>query len=407
MTSLSPQRPAGADRNPAAGGGGGTGSETAGAGDDADADAEAYEHAHVHSVYDAIAPHFSATRHKPWPLVADFVRARVAAGAVGLDVGCGNGKYLDDAAATGAVMLACDRSAALVALARSKRSSSERAPARAEGPRRMGEAGAQGRGQGQGRQGQGQGQGQAHQQEHDGGERVVDVLLADALGLPFRRRCADFAICIAVVHHLATRPRRQEAIAQLLGCLSRDGQALIYVWALEQTASRRGWGEGGQQDLLVPWVTTGAGGGGKGGKDRQGAARIGAAAASAAPAPAPAGAPAPAPAAAAAAAPARAAPTGGAAGAAPAAQAPAQAPAQGARNKKKEKSGEDEDEPGGSGGDCSARGTGQAQTFQRYYHLYRQGELEEDVVAAGGEVISSGYERDNWWAVARERREAP
>jgi tRNA (uracil-5-)-methyltransferase TRM9 len=38
--------------------------------------------------------------------------------------------------------------------------------------------------------------------------------------------------------------------------------------------------------------------------------------------------------------------------------------------------------------------------FQRYYHLYRKGELEEDVLAAGGVVITSGYERDNWWAVA-------
>jgi tRNA (uracil-5-)-methyltransferase TRM9 len=38
--------------------------------------------------------------------------------------------------------------------------------------------------------------------------------------------------------------------------------------------------------------------------------------------------------------------------------------------------------------------------FKRYYHLYRKGELEEDVLAAGGVVITSGYERDNWWAVA-------
>ncbi len=41
------------------------------------------------------------------------------------------------------------------------------------------------------------------------------------------------------------------------------------------------------------------------------------------------------------------------------------------------------------------------ETFQRYYHLYRQGELEEDVVAVGGVVEESGYERDNWWAIFR------
>ncbi|KLU89704.1 tRNA (uracil-5-)-methyltransferase TRM9 [Magnaporthiopsis poae ATCC 64411] len=39
-------------------------------------------------------------------------------------------------------------------------------------------------------------------------------------------------------------------------------------------------------------------------------------------------------------------------------------------------------------------------TFHRYYHLYRKGELEEDVAAAGGVVLDSGYERDNWWAIA-------
>jgi tRNA (uracil-5-)-methyltransferase TRM9 len=39
-------------------------------------------------------------------------------------------------------------------------------------------------------------------------------------------------------------------------------------------------------------------------------------------------------------------------------------------------------------------------TFHRYYHLYRQGELEEDVRAAGGVVVESGYEKDNWWAIA-------
>lgn len=38
-------------------------------------------------------------------------------------------------------------------------------------------------------------------------------------------------------------------------------------------------------------------------------------------------------------------------------------------------------------------------TYQRYYHLYRKGELEEDVEAAGGVVLESGYEKDNWWVI--------
>lgn len=132
----------------------------------------------------------------------------------------------------------------------------------------------------------------------------ADVCVADSLALPFRPGCADFVICIAVVHHFSTPERRREAIARLLDCVREDGRVLVYVWALEQRASRRGWDEGGEQDLLVPWVM---------------------------------------------------------------------------RAKK------------GDGGSD--------ETYQRYYHLYRKGELEEDVVAAGGKVLDTGYEKDNWWAI--------
>lgn len=216
----------------------------------------AYEQAHVHGVYEAIAAHFSSTRHRPWPLVADFLRA-LDPGSVGLDVGCGNGKYLG--VNPDIVLLGADRSAALVGLAR----------------------------------------------DH-GGKSRSEVVVADGLALPFRLGAVDFVICVAVVHHLSTRERRQDGIRKLLECVKGGGQVLVYVWALEQAGSRRGWDEGGEQDLLVPWVIKGRDAAGEGVRD---------------------------------------------------------------------------------------------ETFQRYYHLYRRGELEEDVVAAGGVVLSSGYERDNWWAI--------
>ena len=44
-------------------------------------------------------------------------------------------------------------------------------------------------------------------------------------------------------------------------------------------------------------------------------------------------------------------------------------------------------------------------TYNRYYHLYRQGELEENISQAGGVVESSGYEKDNWWAIAFRKSE--
>jgi len=260
-----------------------------------DTPAEVYEQTHVHAVYEAIAPHFSATRHKPWPLIADFLRA-LPPGALGLDVGCGNGKYL--AVNPDVFLVGSDRSAALASIARDQRITADHASA--------------------------------------------DVLVADGLALPFRTAAFDFVICVAVLHHLSTRERRVEGLRKLLACVDVEeeatdeagggdggrrrpaGRVLAYVWALEQGSSRRGWDEGGDQDLLVPWVM-------KGGTKARPA------------------------------------------------------------------------EKAADAGDPGEGGVRQDRTYQRYYHLYRKGELEEDVVAAGGRVENCGYEKDNWWVIATRR----
>lgn len=293
----------------------------------AEAEAEAYERTHVHGVYEAIAPHFSATRYKPWPAVGSFLRSR-AAGAVGLDVGCGNGKYLG--VNPDVFMVGSDRSPSLIALARDRCMQLPAQEGNAAGPGTGGEAGG-------------------------GVAAATDVLVADGLSLPFRERAADFVICVAVVHHMSTRARRQEAIRQLLRCVrlgeagQAGGQVLVYVWALEQGASRRGWDEGGEQDLLVPWVL----------KSQQ--------------------------------------------------KQPKQQKPQQKRAPKQAIGGGNAVAKGGetpptlTTAGPAEPGTPPSHTdpvFQRYYHLYRKGELEEDVLAAGGVVVSSGYERDNWWVVA-------
>ncbi|RYP68726.1 hypothetical protein DL769_005447 [Monosporascus sp. CRB-8-3] len=281
--------------------------------------AESYEERHVHSVYESIAPHFSSTRHKPWPLVAGFLCAQPP-GAVGLDVGCGNGKYLG--VNPDVVVLGSDRSAALVALAR-ERGWEDRDRDRGGAVAAASEA----------------------------------VAVADGLALPFRvggggsgggdggsgtRRDAgvDFVICVAVVHHLSTRERRVEAVRALLECLREDGRALVYVWALEQGSSRRGWDEGADQDQLVPWVMRTSN---KANKPR-------------------------------------------------------------AKKKRKD----DDSDGGGDKEPTAAAGDANGdRTYQRYYHLYRKGELEEDVVAAGGTALDSGYEKDNWWVIAGRKDVSP
>ncbi|KAF2842754.1 S-adenosyl-L-methionine-dependent methyltransferase [Patellaria atrata CBS 101060] len=226
---------------------------------------EEYERQHVHSVYEEIAEHFSSTRYKPWPIVERFLLS-LPPGSVGLDIGCGNGKYLS--VNKNVFIIGSDRSHNLTRIASSHSPSS--------------------------------------------------TIVADTLFLPHPLAKFDFAISIAVIHHLSTPARRIEAIKSILetlrpplpdGKADSEGKALIYVWALEQKSSRRGWDEGDEQDVMVPWVLKGA--------DRKAIGQV----------------------------------------------------------KQEDK------------------------TFQRYYHLYRKGELEEDVKSAGGVILDAGYEKDNWWAI--------
>ena len=162
---------------------------------------EIYEQEHVHDVYEQIASHFSSTRYKPWPIIERFLK-NLEDGSVGFDVGCGNGKYL--AVNSNVFILGSDRSSNLTAIA-------------------------------------------ARHQPHS-------VLVSNVLDLPHPLHSFDFAISIAVVHHLSTAERRIQAIHSILELLKPGAQALIYVWALEQENSRRGWSEKDQQDVMVPWV---------------------------------------------------------------------------------------------------------------------------------------------------------
>ena len=85
-------------------------------------------------------------------------------------------------------------------------------------------------------------------------ENKYNLGVADGLALPHPDGTFDFAISIAVIHHFATEERRIEAVQHILSKLREGGEALIYCWALEQETSRRGYKEGDDQDVLIPWV---------------------------------------------------------------------------------------------------------------------------------------------------------
>ena len=59
-----------------------------------DEDASKFESSYVHQVYNQIADHFSNTRHSAWPGVVEFIQS-LNKDSLMLDVGCGNGKYLN------------------------------------------------------------------------------------------------------------------------------------------------------------------------------------------------------------------------------------------------------------------------------------------------------------------------
>ncbi|KAG0015382.1 tRNA methyltransferase, has a role in tRNA modification [Podila clonocystis] len=159
---------------------------------------EQKEQQYVHSVYQVIAPHFSATRYKPWPVVEEFLTT-MPAGYIGADVGCGNGKYIG--VNPKLFMVGSDRSSNLISIC---------------------------------------------------GERGHEAMVADGLALPYRSEFFDFAISIAVIHHFISPERRVAAIEEILRVVRVQGRILIFVWALEQTGKRDF--DKDVQDVFVPWA---------------------------------------------------------------------------------------------------------------------------------------------------------
>lgn len=273
--------------------------------------ASSKEEEYVHKVYNEIASHFSQTRYKPWPIVTKFLNDQTM-GSIGIDVGCGNGKYLN--VNPNVFIIGSDRSDGLISC--------------------------------------------AHDINND-----YNVLVADGMNLPHRNDTFDFAISIAVVHHWTTRERRIQAINHIMSKVKVGGELLIYCWALEQGSSRRGYHEGMEQDVLIPWVLQGKNK--ESSKQTQGKKKKNIA-------------------------------KPDLTGIPPHERATFMAKwkeeqekiRQAELEKLKKESNKEEEKADA--------------TKYRFYHLYREGELEEDCISAGAEVVSTGYEKDNWYVIAKK-----
>ncbi|CAH8434430.1 unnamed protein product [Schistosoma bovis] len=163
------------------------------------------ENRYVHQVYDVIASEFSSTRHSPWPSVVKFIEAQ-SPDSLGVDVGCGNGKYLTASSKYYAAMKASTSSTSVQCKSIVATSNfipiaaMERSPKLAEIVYNRG----------------------------------FDVVIGDILRIPYCSERFDFFLCIAVIHHLSTMARRIEAVNELARILRVGGRGLIQVWAKEQ-----------------------------------------------------------------------------------------------------------------------------------------------------------------------------
>jgi len=138
----------------------------------------------VRETYERIGAHFSKTRVNPWPEVESFLDGR--AGALGVDIGCGNGRHTELLAGRTERTLGVDASRALLAEARER--------ARAE---------------------------------------AFDAAFAlgDAGRLALRPNCVDIAVYVATLHHLPSERARRASLSELARVLAPGGRALVSVWA--------------------------------------------------------------------------------------------------------------------------------------------------------------------------------
>ena len=151
----------------------------------------------VHNVYDIISKHFSTTRKIIWPKVEDFINTFNSNSLV-LDIGCGNGKNMGSR--EDCIYIGLDACENLMNQAKTKHNCS--------------------------------------------------YIVGNCIDLPFKSNSFNYAMSIAVIHHLSTESRRLNAIQEINRILKLGGEALIYVWAFEQPRFENET----SQDVNVKWM---------------------------------------------------------------------------------------------------------------------------------------------------------
>ena len=137
------------------------------------------EQKYVHDVYEKIAPHFSKTRGYLWNQVKLFIQTIPETSLVA-DIGCGNGKNSLEAKY---FPIVSDVSSNFLKICM---------------------------------------------------DRDLETSCCNIVSIPYRGGLFDYTICVAVIHHLSTKERRQNAVKELVRITKPGGKIFIQVWALEQ-----------------------------------------------------------------------------------------------------------------------------------------------------------------------------
>lgn len=151
----------------------------------------------VYNVYNIISKHFSTTRKVIWPKVQEFIDSFDSNTYI-LDIGCGNSKNMgtrDDCKYVGLDF--CEN------LIKQTKIQSN-----------------------------------------------CSYVIGNCIELPFQTNTFDYAMSIAVIHHLSTTDRRLKALEEMIRILKTNGKALIYVWAFEQPR----FSKETTQDVEVKWM---------------------------------------------------------------------------------------------------------------------------------------------------------
>lgn len=145
------------------------------------------EEVYVHDVYKHIAHDFSRTRHSVWPVVQLFIDS-IPMSKSCLEIGCGNGKNMLPLNARDITCIGIETCLEFIDICKKQR---------------------------------------------------LNVFYADCCKLPFTDGVFDYAMSIAVFHHLSTPERRESALKEMVRILRPGGKGLISLWSVENQVDKK------------------------------------------------------------------------------------------------------------------------------------------------------------------------